>query len=75
MDTSPLLSQPSGLPLTHSLVLDTPSLHLFSEVLGSGLLSLGLVDVLHEDSLVLEGVTLGLEVEGVVAGGAAEMSE
>jgi hypothetical protein len=27
------------------------------------------VDVFHEDTLVLEGVTLGLEVEGSVAGG------
>jgi hypothetical protein len=67
VDTRPLLGQPCGLPLTHSLVLDTPGLHLLSEVLGSGLLGLGLVDVLHENSLVLEGVTLGLEVEGVVA--------
>jgi len=68
VQTSPLLGQPGGLPLPHSLVLDTPGLHLLGQVLGSGLLGLGLVDVLHQDSLVLEGVTLGLEVEGVIPG-------
>jgi hypothetical protein len=66
VDTSSLLGQPGCLPLSHSLVLDTPSFHLFSQVLGSGLLSLGLVDVLHQDSLVLEGVSLCLQVERVV---------
>ena len=49
------------------LVLDTTSLHLVGEDLGTGLLGLGLVDVLHEDTLVLEDVTLRLLVEGVVA--------
>ena len=48
------------------LVLDTASLHLVSEDLGTGLLGLGLVDVLHEDTLVLEDITLGLLVERVV---------
>jgi hypothetical protein len=37
-------------------------------VLRAELLGLGLVDVLHEHALVLERVTLGLEVEGVVTG-------
>lgn len=32
----------------------------------TGLLSLGLVDVLHQDTLVLEDVTLNLEVERVI---------
>ena len=48
------------------LVLDTTSLHLVGEDLGTGLLGLGLVDVLHEDTLVLEDVTLRLLVERVV---------
>lgn len=66
VDTGPLLGQSGLLPLSHSLVLDTPGLHLLRQVLGSGLLRLGLVDVLHQDSLVLEGVSLGLQVERVV---------
>jgi hypothetical protein len=40
---------------------------LVGEDLGTGLLSLGLVDVLHQDTLVLEDVTLRLLVEDVVA--------
>lgn len=36
------------------------------EGLGAQLLGLGVVDVLHQDALVLELVTLGLEVQGVV---------
>ena len=51
------------------LVLDTAGLHLVGEDLGAGLLGLGLVDVLHQDTLVLEDVTLGLLVELVVAAG------
>ena len=43
-----------------------PGLHLVSKSLGPELLLLGLVDELHENSLVLEDVTLGLEVERVV---------
>ena len=39
---------------------------LVSQHLGPSLLCLLLVDVLHEDTLVLEGVTLGLQVELVV---------
>lgn len=67
MDTRPLGSQTLGLALAHGLVLDTPGLHLFLEVLGAELLGLGLVDVFHEDALVLEAVSFGVEVEGVVA--------
>ena len=51
------------------LVLDTAGLHLVGEDLGTGLLCLCLVDVLHQDTLVLEDVTLRLCVERVVAGG------
>ena len=67
-DTLPLLRQPLGTPLPHGLVLDTAGLHLLGDVLGTKLLGLGFVDVLHEDTLVLEAVTLGLKVQGVVAG-------
>ena len=49
------------------LVLDTTSLHLVCKDLCPVLLGLGLVDVLHEDTLVLEDVTLGFLVERVVA--------
>lgn len=49
------------------LVLDTASLHLVGEDLCPALLGLGLVNVLHENTLVLEDVTLGLLVERVVA--------
>ena len=48
------------------LVLDTAGLHLVGEDLGTGLLSFGLVDVLHKDTLVLEDVTLRFLVEDVV---------
>ena len=51
-----------GRPKTY-LVLDTAGLHLVREDLGAGLLGLSLVDVLHEDTLVLEDVTLRLLVE------------
>jgi hypothetical protein len=57
------------------LVLDTAGLHLVGEDLGAGLLSLCLVDVFHKDTLVLEDVTLGLLVEGVVADSASNMDE
>jgi len=66
VDTLPLLGESLGPPLPHGLVLDSSGLGLLLEVLGSELLRLGLVDVLHQDSLVLESVTLGLEVERVV---------
>ncbi len=48
------------------LVLNTSGLHLITENLGSGLFSLGFVDMFHEDALVLEDVTLGALVEFVV---------
>ena len=41
-------------------------LYLISQHLGPSLLCLLLMDVLHEDTLVFEGVTLGLQVELVV---------
>lgn len=40
------------------LVLDTAGLHLVVEDLGSGLFGLGLVDILHQDTLILEDVSL-----------------
>ena len=41
-------------------------IYLVSQHLGSGLLCLLLVDELHQDSLVLEHVTLSLQVQLVV---------
>lgn len=66
VDTLPLLREPVGPPLPHGLVLDSAGLLLLGEVLGSELLGLLPVDVLHQDTLVLESVTLGLKVESVV---------
>ena len=40
--------------------------YLVSQHLGSGLLCLLLVDELHQDTLVLEHVTLGLQVQLMV---------
>ena len=77
-DTLSLLGESLGSSFSHGLVLDSSGLGLFLEVLGSELLGFGLVDVLHQDSLVLESVTLGLEVESVVAdvsGGGAESND
>jgi hypothetical protein len=48
------------------LVLGAAGLHLVSENLRTSLLGLSFVDVLHEDTLVLENVTLGLLVQLVV---------
>merc|ERR1712137_577076 len=53
-------------PLTGSLDLGTSLVHLILEGLLTLLLSLGLVDVFDESSLVLEGVTLRLLVQLVV---------
>ena len=39
------------------------SSYLVSQHLGPGLLGLLLMDMLHEDTLVLESVTLGLQVQ------------
>lgn len=63
---SPLLGQSVGTSLPHRLVSHTAGLHLVGDVLASGLLCLGLVNELHEDSLVLEHVTLRLHVQVVV---------
>jgi hypothetical protein len=41
-----------------NLVLGATSLHLVAEDLGAVLLCLGLVDVFHENTLVLEDITL-----------------
>ena len=41
-------------------------MYLVSQHLGPGLLCLLLVDVLHQDTLVLEGVSLCLQVQLVV---------
>lgn len=48
------------------LVLGAAGLHLVGEDLGPGLLGLCLVNVLHQDTLVLEDVTLRLLVKDVV---------
>lgn len=65
--TKDVSSQKEGIRdvATH-LVLDTARLHLVGKDLGAGLLRLRLVDVLHEYTLVLEDVTLGLLVQLVV---------
>lgn len=68
-DGGPLLGDTLGATLAGSLVLRSASLHLVLEDLGAGLLGLGLVDVVHQDALVLEDVSLGLQVELVVAVG------
>merc|ERR1712215_221352 len=52
--------------LPRFLDLGTASLGLVSEHLGTRVLSLALVDELHEHTLVLEHVALALHVEGVV---------
>jgi hypothetical protein len=64
--SSLLLSNTSSTTLTGSLVLGTVGISLVLDGLGSELLSLSLVDVLHQDTLVLEDVTLRLEVQGVI---------
>lgn len=51
------------------LILDAASFHLVREYLCAGLLRLRLVDILHQYTLVLEDITLGLLVEGVIAFG------
>merc|ERR1719430_2777325 len=63
---SPLLLLPLLAPLPGLLHPCATGLGLVLQHLGPGLLSLLLVDVLHEDTLVLEDVTLGLEVKLVV---------
>jgi hypothetical protein len=61
-----LLSLLVSTTFTESLVLGTEDISLFSEGLSTDLLSLSLVDVLHQDTLVLETVTLGLEVKMMI---------
>merc|ERR1719487_1479865 len=65
-DTGALLGDALGATLAGGLVADAASLGLVGEDLGAVRLGLGLVDVLHENALVLEDVTLGLHVELVV---------
>lgn len=67
-DGSSLLVESLLSAVAHVAVSQTAGLHLVGEVLGAGLLGLGLVNVLHQDSLVLEDITLRLEVQLVVAG-------
>merc|ERR1719348_2816221 len=61
-----LLGLPVFPPLTGLLDLRSAGVSLVSQHLRPGLLSLLLVDVLHEDTLVLESVTLGLQVQLVI---------
>ena len=61
-----LLSNTGSTTLTSSLVLSTVGISLVLDGLRSELLGLSLVDVLHQDTLVLEDITLRLEVQGVV---------
>ena len=60
----------AGVSLEKGVMVDfwenNSSSYLVSQHLGPGLLSLLLVDMLHEDTLVLESVTLGLQVQLVV---------
>lgn len=62
----PLLLYPLGTAVAGLANLLPPGLRLVVELFGPGLLSLLLVDVLHEDTLVLENVALGLQVQVVV---------
>lgn len=48
------------------LVLNATSLHLVAKDLRTGLLGLGLVNVFHQHTFVLEDVTLGLLVQRVI---------
>ena len=50
-----------------NFVLDTTGLHLVCKHLRARLLSFGLVNVLHQHTLILEDITLGFLVEDVVA--------
>ena len=50
------------------LVLDTTSFHLVTENFRAGLLGLGLVDVFHQHTFILEDVTLGFLIQGVIPG-------
>ena len=65
-DSCPLLGDPLGTAFPSGLVLGTTSLHLVAEEFRAVLLGLGLVDVLHENALVLEDITLRFLVQRVV---------
>lgn len=65
-DGSSLLGKSLLSSVPHISIAQTAGFHLVGKMLGTGLLSLGLVDVLHEYTLVLENVALALEVELVV---------
>lgn len=56
----------SSATLTSGTATSTDSLGLLSQLVGTGLLGLGLVNEFHKDTLVLEHVTLALEVQFVV---------
>merc|ERR1712012_1268519 len=61
-----LLGLPVFPPLASLLDLRSAGVSLVSQHLGPRLLGLLLVDVLHEDTLVLESVTLGFQVQLVI---------
>ena len=54
--------------MTH-LILDAARLHLVGKDLCAGLLRLCLMDILHQYTLVLEDITLGLLVERMITVG------
>lgn len=65
-DCLALFAQPFGAAFSDGFVLNTTSLHLVAENLGTVLLCLGFVNVLHENTLVFEYITLRFLVKGVV---------
>lgn len=66
LSSTALLLKPGRTALASSLGLVTAGLGLVSERLLTLLLGLGLVDELDQSTLVLEHVTLALQVEGMV---------
>ena len=62
------------LPLVSGLAPGSSGLSLLLENLQTGCLGLLLVDKLHQDSLVLENVSLRLQVKGVVPGIAVRLT-
>lgn len=60
------LFQTSSLALPSGLILDPASLELIGQGLATGLLSLGSVDAVHEDTAVLKHITLAAKIELVV---------
>jgi len=61
-----LRSETVNLLLMGLLLTVTESFSLIREELGTGSFSLGLMDVFHQDTLILEDVTLALHVEFMV---------